>query len=145
MIAFLDTSALVKLYVQEPDSTFVRRYVQSCSAILVSAVAYPEGRAALARVQRAGALTVADYVSAKERLEGDWGQLVVLPAVTATLRLAGDLAEQHRLRGFDAVHLASAIVARRTGTAGPIAFATWDNQLGGAASAEKFDVVSGPE
>jgi predicted nucleic acid-binding protein len=143
MIVFFDTSALVKLYVHEAGSSFIRQYVQSCSAALVSVVAYPEGRAALARVFRAGSLTVTDYEAAKRRLEGDWGRLVVLPAATSTLRLAGDLAEQHKLRGIDAVHLASAVVARQTGTVGPIAFATWDRQLLTAAGAEQFAVVGG--
>ena len=56
MIVFLDTSALVKLYVQEDGSDDIRRYVGTCDAVMVSAAAYPEARAALARVYRDGSL-----------------------------------------------------------------------------------------
>lgn len=141
MIVFLDTSALVKLYVQEEGSAFIRGYVESCTAVLVSAVAYPESRAALARVRRAGSLNPSDYELAKQRLESDWSQMAVLPAVTSTLRMAGDLAERHKLRGFDAVHLASAIVARESQRRTPISFATWDGQLLDAARGEQLAVV----
>ena len=143
MIAFLDTSALVKIYVQEQGSIFIRQYVQSCSAVLVSAVAYPESRAALARVRRAGSLDLTAFDSAKRQFEADWVRMVVFPAVTSTLRLAGDIAERHKLRGFDAVHLASAIVARESEHSAPVSFATWDGQLLEAARAEQFDVVGG--
>ena len=143
MIAFLDTSAVVKLYIQEVGSAFIREYVQGCSAVLVSAVAYPEGRAALARSHRDGSLDLADYDAAKQGFDADWDRFVVLPAATPTLRLAGDLAERHRLRGFDAVHLASAIVARTVQSSATVDFAAWDARLLAAARAEQFHVVGG--
>jgi predicted nucleic acid-binding protein len=141
MIVFLDTSALVKLYVQEQGSEYIRRYVGACDAVMVSAVAYPEGRAALARVHRNGSLDAPDYQLAKQQLETDWIRMVVLPATTSTLRIAGDLAEHHALRGFDAVHLACALVGRTAQHGSPVSFATWDGELVAAARREQFEIV----
>ncbi len=44
-------------------------------------------------------------------------------------RQAGDLAEELGLRGYDAVHLASALAL-----GGDITFVTWDDELRGAAA-----------
>jgi uncharacterized protein len=48
---------------------------------------------------------------------------------------AGDLAEKHLLRGFDAVHLASAVILREELTE-PIRFLAFDDRLMTAAAAE---------
>jgi len=54
---YLDTSSLVKLYVTEADSEVVRRLVGDANVVATSVVAYPETRAALARLRREGVLT----------------------------------------------------------------------------------------
>lgn len=52
-------------------------------------------------------------------------------------RAAGDLAEQHGLRGYDAVHLASAIAVEDPG----LVMATWGGDLAAAAGAHEYVVV----
>ena len=55
----------------------------------------------------------------------------------ATLaRVAGELAERHALRGYDAVHLASALAIEDAG----LVMATWDRDLA-AATTEHRTVV----
>jgi len=54
VICYLDSSALVKLYVHEQGSETVRKLVDAASAVATSKVAYPEARAALARGFREG-------------------------------------------------------------------------------------------
>lgn len=61
MICYLDTSALVKLYVHEQGSETVRKLVDAASVVATSKVAYPEARAALARGFREGLLAEKDY------------------------------------------------------------------------------------
>lgn len=141
MILYLDTSAAVKLYVQEAGSTYIRKCLQQCDGSLISAVGYPETRAAFARAFRHGLLSPTDYDRVKQRFELDWLHFAVVPATEPTLRLAGDLTERHKLRGFDAVHLASAIVARDAQQTTTVSFATWDAQLGDAARSEHFEVL----
>ena len=53
------------------------------------------------------------------------------------VRHAGDLAERHALRGYDAVHLASALAA----AADDAVLVTWDDDLGRAARAEGLAIV----
>ena len=48
MILYLDTSSLVRLYVDESGSADVRRLVEQAEIVAASVVAYPEARAALA-------------------------------------------------------------------------------------------------
>ena len=49
MIGYVDTSSLVKLYVEEEGSRRVRDFVERSELVATSVVAYPEARAALAR------------------------------------------------------------------------------------------------
>ena len=55
-------------------------------------------------------------------------------------RSAGDLAEARALSGFDAIHLASALVL----AGAPVVVATWDARLQAAARAVGFAVLPGP-
>ncbi|MCR4420252.1 MAG: type II toxin-antitoxin system VapC family toxin [Clostridia bacterium] len=112
MICYLDTSALVKLYVLEPGSEAVRRLVGEAAVAATSIVAYPEARAALARGLRDGLLDEKDYRQVVAALESDWPRYLALEVSDSLARFAGELAEKHRLRGFDAIHLASALTLK---------------------------------
>lgn len=62
------------------------------------------------------------------RIDALCEQLDVIGLDTALARAAGELAERHALRGYDAVHLASAIAIE-----GPnVVMATWDRDLAAA-------------
>lgn len=135
MTLYLDTSSLVKLYVAERGSAEVRQLVDQASIVATSVVAYPEARAALARLRRDGELTAAGFAAAKRQFESDWPSYLALDVTAAMAGEAGDLAERHALRGFDAVHLAAfAEVARRTG-AGDTRFSSFDDRLNKSARA----------
>ena len=58
MTLYLDTSSLVKLYVEEIGSDDVRELVAEAVVVSTSIVAYPETRAALARLRRRGDLSL---------------------------------------------------------------------------------------
>lgn len=107
MILYLDTSSLIKLYVEEEGSRAVRDKIDQSVLAATSVVAYAESRAALARLRREGGLTRAEYGRAKADLEQDWPRLLTLEVKESVYRRAADLAEIHRLRGFDSLHLAS--------------------------------------
>ena len=133
MTLYLDTSSLVKLYVAETGSDVVRRLVGDATVVVTSAVAYAETRAALARLRREGALTASKLTSAKRELDEQWPTFLTLDATASLCRAAGELAEKHRLRGFDSIHLASfAEVSRRAGT-GDTRFSSYDKRLNQAA------------
>ena len=107
MILYLDTSSLVKLYVEEPGSGEVRRLAERAELVGSSVVAYPEARAAFARRRRERSLTGAAHQRVATAFDADWPHVLALEVSDPLARSAGDLAERHRLRGFDAVHLAT--------------------------------------
>ena len=133
MTLYLDTSSLVKLYVQEVGSEDVRNLVHAATVVVTSIVAYPETRAALARLRRSGDLTPAKFAAAKRSFEEQWPAFLALELTAAVSREAGDFAARYALRGFDALHLASfAEVARRAGPSGT-RFSSFDDPLNKAA------------
>lgn len=135
MILYIDTSALVKLYVSETDSRDVKDRMRQARMIATSRVAYPEARAALARRQREAAITRAGLRQAIAALDGDLAAYVIVELSDGLAREAGALAERHALRGFDAIHLASALeLSRLTGAL--VAFLAFDERLTAAAKAE---------
>lgn len=137
MNLYLDTSALVKLYVLEAGSEVVADRVARAPLVATSRVAYPEARAALARRQREGALTAADVGRAVRDLRRDLDAFVVVELTPPVAFRAGDLAEAHALRGLDGIHLASALeLGQLTGSLP--AFLAFDSRLGAAAAAERL-------
>ena len=138
MILYLDTSALVKLYAVEEGREEVERAVEEAGRIATSAVAYAEARAALARKLREGVFSEKEHREAVAALDEDWRPLEVLSVTDNVARFAGDLAERHALRGFDAVHLASALLvhtaSREQGGEEDVLFLGFDMDLMGAVS-----------
>lgn len=112
MILYLDTSALLKLYVVEEGRNLVEQAVDEATAVATSSVAYAEARASLARKRREGVFSDDELREAVAALEEDWDTFETLTATENVSRLAGNLAEEHALRGFDAIHLASALLIR---------------------------------
>ena len=102
MILYLDTSSLVKLYVEEDGAEEVRGQVGQASLVATSVVAYAETRAALARLQRQGDLTRAEHAVARAGFDRDWSTLARVDVTESIYRRAGDLAEEHGLRGSTA-------------------------------------------
>jgi predicted nucleic acid-binding protein len=133
LIVYLDTSALVKLYVSEPGAEAVTAWVTEAEAAAVSWVAYAEARAAFARALREGLTTHEAHLERVAQLNRDWEALMRVQLSPAIARSAGDLAEGYGLRGFDAIHLASALWLRDK-AAGDLALAAFDGRLRGAAA-----------
>ena len=135
MTLYLDTSSLVKLYVTEPGSEAVRELVRNASVVATSVIAYPETRAALARLRREWALPQQTFRSIKHSLDQDWPGYLKLDVTGAICRVAGDLAERYRLRGYDSVHLASFLEVARIAGSEETRFSSFDGALNRAAQA----------
>ena len=138
MILYLETSNLVKLYVREKDSDVVRESVTAAEVVATLVLAYAEARAAFARKFREKGISEEAHKGVKEALDRDWPSYFVLNAAAATARAAGDLAEKHGLRGFDALHLASAMELRAAGVS-DLRFSTADARLRASARREGFE------
>jgi predicted nucleic acid-binding protein len=123
MTLYLDTSALVKLYVEEEGRETVQNALAQAQRAAIATIGYAECRAALARKLRESGLGVAEYRRAVRDLDRDWQELLRVMVDDDLSREAGLLAERLSLRGFDAIHLASAIrVQQRLGDVYLLAF-----------------------
>jgi predicted nucleic acid-binding protein len=128
MVLYLDTSSLVKLYVDEQDSAQVEEWVKSSRVTATSLIAYAEARAAFARRFREKAFSSREYGRLISFFNEDWDNYLIVRVTKELVRLAGDLTEKHALRGFDAIHLSSAVTLQRELSA-PILFSTSDRKL----------------
>ncbi|MEK7367806.1 MAG: type II toxin-antitoxin system VapC family toxin, partial [candidate division NC10 bacterium] len=125
MKLYLDTSALVKLYVEEEGAPVVRNAVAQAELVATAAIAYVEARAAFVRRRHEGGLSTAEYRRIIRDVDSDWARYLVVEVTDSLIRDAARLAEAHRLRAYDAIHLASA-AAVHDRLAEPIMFASWD-------------------
>lgn len=142
MILYLDTSSLIKLYLFELGWEAVEGLIDQSQRVATSLVTYAEGRATLARARRGGRLTTAELRTATNSFETRWSTYSITDVGEPVVRFAGDLAEKHVLRGFDAIHLASAITLQRELGEG-VTFSAADGRLMSAASAEGLLVAAG--
>ena len=140
MILYLDASVAVKRYVEEPGATEVRRTTEQATVAGTVAISFAEVCAALARAARMGILSESEAQAARERFYADWPTYARVQVTEGLVAQAGELAWQHGLRGYDAVHLAAASVWR-TRIAAAVTFATFDRALWKAARAEEFKVL----
>jgi predicted nucleic acid-binding protein len=143
MMLYLDTSALVKMYVTEDGSHDVESWVAAARAIFTASITYAETRAALAQSRRAGVLSPSDLRRAVMELDATWRGYAVVEVSEALVLRAGGLVEEHALRGYAAVQLAAALDARPV--AGEYLFASFDLQLDAAAAREGLRLARLPD
>jgi predicted nucleic acid-binding protein len=111
VIAYLDTSAIVPLIIDEPTSAACRRVWSAADEIVTSLLAYVEAAAALARAERMGRLDATLHRDAIIRLEHLWGSVSVIEPREETVLHAAALSRRFSLRGYDAIHCATAVEA----------------------------------
>lgn len=139
MRIFLDTSSLVKLYYNEPDSVALRAQINfQRDTLVVAELAWVEAWSALHTKVRQQVLTQADAAHRLQLLAADWPSFVHIPLATPLLNHAATLVAAHHalaLRSLDAIQLAAALAA------GPLdAFFTHDRHLHDAATAKGLPV-----
>jgi len=137
---YFDTSALIKRFVEEPGSRRVEALIALDPQIATSKVAYAEVHAGLARKLRERAIAAAAHRTASRVFDTDWRAYLRVDLADRVLTLTRDLVRRHPLRGFDAIHLASAMHLReRLGE--PIRLIASDERLVAAASAEALATI----
>jgi predicted nucleic acid-binding protein len=137
VIAYFDTSAVIPLLVGEPSSATCARMWNEASRSISVRLLYPEARAALARAERMGRITKGQHGVAVAELETIITEIDHVEITAELARYAGDLAQAHQLRGYDAVHLAAAMAALDA----ELVLVTGDNDLADAARAQGLPVA----
>jgi uncharacterized protein len=138
LILFLDTSALIKLFIEERGTADVQRALQAAEAVAVAEITYVEAHSALARMRAGKRLTRPMFQAKRSELDEFWSGVVVADVSTQVIHRAADLADRYVLRAYDAVQLAAALVVREADETG---FACWDGELRRAARAEHLTLV----
>jgi predicted nucleic acid-binding protein len=110
---YLDTSALVKRYLIEIGTAWLRTLLDPATGntVTISEVTLVEAAAALAARQRGGFITLLERDSAVDLLlrHADT-EYSLAPLARATINTALNLTQRHRLRGYDAVQLATVLL-----------------------------------
>ncbi len=112
-VYYLDTSALVKGYANEVGSQRVQRLLLAPQShtFYTARLAGPEMVAALFRKTRTREIPRAVAVQLTQTFKRDWRRRFRIVEIDIQVSdRAMELAEQHGLRGYDAVHLASALL-----------------------------------
>lgn len=139
-MTYLDTSALIKRFVNEQGSELVDRMMKGQVPIATAKIAFAEVFAALARRRRDGSLADSEYALGCKQFEEDWRSYLQVELRDSVLFCARDVVQRRPLTGFDAVHLASAL-ALRSGLGQMVTFVAGDRRLLAAAQAEGFEIV----
>lgn len=105
MSLYVDTSALLKLYIQEPDSDRAEEILGSDLDWITARITAVEVRRSLAR-----ALGGSDLAAARRQFERDWANTAVVELTAEVCEAAAELAEVTGARSLDALHLGAAKV-----------------------------------
>lgn len=142
---YLDASALVKRYAPEPGSDWVLGITHPIAenTIVLSEITLAEVAAALAAKQWASqGLTLEERDRALSRFLQDCAESFLLLQVDRTvIDRAVELTQLHRLRGYDAIQLATTLIASddlMEQEHSPLVFVVSDNHLLAAARAERL-------
>src|SRR5450755_3904070 len=128
-LVYFDSSAFVKLLVEEAGSELAAGLWDACDAAVASRLAYPEVRAALAAAARSHDLSDHDLDTAERAWDSYWAATRPVELTPAVKQHAGQLAGGHALRDADAVHLASALAIGDP----ELVVTAWDRRLHTAA------------
>lgn len=130
MTLFIDSSALVKRYLEEPESDEVISAMQADREWIACQVAHSETALTICRATVEG-----DRDEARMKLDDEWRRFRVLPVDRALLSRAVEIGCEHQVRMLDSIHLAAADRLPR-----PFTFVTFDRRQASAAGALGFQL-----
>jgi predicted nucleic acid-binding protein len=128
MNLYLDSSAIVKIYIAEAGSKEVSNWISDARMVSTSLISRAEVSAAIARATRMNVFNNQEGRRAIQAFQKDWFDFIRLPILEATVAKADELAWQYYLRGYDAVHLAVTLLWQET-IGEIVTLATFDQEL----------------
>jgi len=138
---YLDTSALIKRFVAEKGSPLIQMIMTHHGSVATAKIAYAEVYAGLARKHREGYLSDSMYALSCRQFESDWKAYIRIDLRDEILLMTRDLIQRYPLRGFDAIHLASAL-SLKSALREDLTFAAADERLLRVAEAEHLRVLN---
>ena len=140
MILFCDTSALLKLFIDEQGSESMIEASSSSEGIAVCRITWAESMAAFARRARFKAASECGLAQARAMFEKAWPDFVIADITQPLVEKAGMYAEAFALRCYDSVQLAAAHQLHEQ-FALPLTFACFDRRLNQAAKLLQLEVL----
>ncbi len=128
MILYLDASALVKRYIQENASQDVNAWIEAADMVVTALITRVEVAAAIARANRMQLITSKEALTTLRQFRLEWESFQRLPITENTVARGDNLAVEYNLRGYDATHLACALIWQET-LGMPVTLASFDVQL----------------
>jgi predicted nucleic acid-binding protein len=125
VIAYFDTSALLKLVIAEEGADQALLLWQEASEVVVSRLAWPEAVAALAAAHPGRRVSDEGYRAAAKALRRCFERCTLVSMADSLVDQAADLAAGYDLRAVDAIHLATALAVLEPDSL----FVTWDRRL----------------
>lgn len=141
MILYLDSSAIVKQYISELGSPEIQTAVEGAQVIGTTVASRVEVTAALRKAVRVGVLTSEEAQPLARAFAKKWPDLVRTRVTERLVKHAALIAWMYDLRGYDAIHLASA-AAWQQALGKPVTMATFDRRLWNAS--EKIGLFTYP-
>lgn len=140
MLLFCDTSALIKLLIDEPDSAQIHQASERAGLIAACRITWAEAMAAMARRQRDDPTSADDIETARQRLSMLWSSFTIVEVSQKLVEAAGRFADGFALKGYDSVQLAAAHELHLN-TEQKVLFACYDRRLNQAAQLLQLDVM----
>lgn len=139
MNLYIDTSAIIKLFIQEVYSDEVRNLVETAELVATGLITRAETAAGINRLTRMGMLDQEKCEAALSNFRKEWGDYHRILVTEQIVIRADFLTGQYSLRGYDAVHLACALSWSEL-IGAPVLIATFDKELHEAAKKLGFEV-----
>jgi predicted nucleic acid-binding protein len=133
LITYFDSSALLKLFLNEPDAQVALDIWNEAQQIGTSSISYLEVNAGLARAMRENPprLSKTGYDDAKNQFDQLWLEVVSIAVTADLIEQATNVAEEYALRAYDALQFATVLSIANDG----VVLATTDQDLERAAQA----------
>jgi predicted nucleic acid-binding protein len=140
LILYIDSSALVKRYVEERGSSAVLDWMDTSALNGTVVVARAEVAAAVTRAKKMNYISGKQVRASLDTFRKEWEGFSRLPVTETLVAHADLLACEHNLRGYDAIHLAAALTWQDLLDL-PVTVATFDKELAEAARASGLAVL----
>lgn len=137
---FWDSSALIARFIEEPQSTVVRRWYRDDSAVVVWVMSRVEIASAIARRRREEPSLTSEFDHTFRDIVKASDEWLAITNNVAVRDHAERIVRSHPLRAADALQLGAAIVAAEEEPMS-LEFVTLDRRLADAAAKEGFRVL----
>ena len=139
LIVYIDSSALIKIFVEEDGSLKIKQYMKETVAVgnvcfMTAAITKAEIMAGLSAIRRGRHITQREFEEAVANFRDLWLVFSIADVTTALIDHAGEIGLTYKIKGCDAFQLASALECEAD------LLISTDNDLNAAAIAQGVNV-----